>query len=267
VDVEILRCPDFSDRGLKMIDALIAAAPEWATVRVNTTWRREGEWLMTYGLGHLQRRHWTEAHQKAGGHVIGWDMGYWDRSKAVDACMRVTIDADHPHAMIVPEPGDRFAASRIQLREDYNEAGPIILCGLGSKQRRWKGLGRWEWENRTLGRLRKRWPDRRIVYRPKKPEDAPGDLKTVSGDIEDVLRGASLVVCHHSNVAVDACIAGVPVQCEDGAAFALYSKGAQPSREERLAFLESLAWWQWKSAEAAMAWEFIRRKLACIGGR
>ena len=43
------------------------------------------------------------------------------------------------------------------------------------------------------------------------PETGP------TGTIADVLNGCSVVVCRHSNVAVDACIAGVPVECEGGA--------------------------------------------------
>ena len=81
------------------------------------------------------------------------------------------------------------------------------------------------------------------------------------GAIEDVLRNASLLVCAHSNTAVDACIAGVPVECDDGAAFALYAGNAAPNRDERRAFLEALAWWQWTTQEAPAAWAVIRDQL------
>jgi hypothetical protein len=59
------------------------------------------------------------------------------------------------------------------------------------------------------------------------------------------MRGCSLVVCRHSNVAIDACIAGVPVECDDGAAFALYRNGPQPDENARREFLGRLAWWNW----------------------
>ena len=71
------------------------------------------------------------------------------------------------------------------------------------------------------------------------------------------MRGARLVVCRHSNVAVDAVIAGVPVECEDGAAYWLRDKPYTP--EVRRDFLDRLAWWQWKPEECMKAWEFIRR--------
>ena len=72
------------------------------------------------------------------------------------------------------------------------------------------------------------------------------------------MKGASLVVCSHSNVAVDACIAGIPVDCTDGAALALYKDNQNPTVERRLEFLRSLAWWQWSTREAPQAWEFIK---------
>lgn len=262
MDVEILLCDDYPARADRMMRAMIAAVPSDVRATVTTSWRRQARVLMTYGLGHEERKKWTAEHQLQGGTVVGWDLGYWNRQKQPDPCMRVTINADHPYAMIQPEPPERFAAEGIELREDHNPDGPIILCGLGVKQRQWKGYSRWQWEDGALRRLRKRYGERRILYRPKRPEDAPGGLETAHGTIEDVLRGASLLVCHHSNVAVDACIAGVPVQCDDGAALALYRGNQSPTHEQRLAFLQSLAWWQYRTAEAALAWEFIQRKLA-----
>lgn len=261
VDIEILRCDDFSVRGGKMIDAMCAAVPGWARAHISNRWTGRHDVLMTYGLGHLHRRHWTAEHQAKGGRLIGWDLGYWSRDVAGEFNMRLTIDADHPHAMIVPESPERFDSQNVTLREDADPDGPIVLCGLGNKQRRWKGFGRWEWEQNALRKIRKHYPGRKVVYRPKRPEDAPGGLSTRKGSIEDALKGASLVVCLHSNVAVDACIAGVPVQCEDGAALALYGKTQAPTREERLGFLRSLAWWNWSPQETPQAWEFIRRKL------
>jgi hypothetical protein len=83
------------------------------------------------------------------------------------------------------------------------------------------------------------------------------------GDIKDVLRGCSLVVCRHSNVAIDACVAGVPVDCEGGAALALYAEHPQPTREHRVQFLQRLSWWQWRPSEARDAWQFVNRMIEC----
>lgn len=243
------------------MDAMLRAAPA-AGVECALAYRKPAGramvW-MAYGLGHPVRRPWTQAHVRAGGRLIGWDLGYWNRGEA----MRLTLDDDHPHRWIKPEPPARFDAEGIELREDADPAGPIVLVGLGIKQRRMKGLPGRFWEEAALARLRDEFPGRRVLYRPKRPESPLAGCRTADGEIDDVLRGASLVVTAHSNVSVDACIAGVPVRCEDGAALALYRDNPAPSRAARLDFLRSLAWWQWKPSEAAQAWAFIRAKL-CV---
>lgn len=229
---------------------------------VGKTWKAKAPVLMSYGLGHPVRREWTQKHVAAGGRLIGWDLGYWDRDIPLGFNMRLTIDDDHPHRWIAPERPERFDEAQIPLRDDASADGPIVLCGLGSKQRRVKGYRGQEWELRTLKRLVKRYPGRRIVYRPKRPETPLARCATVLGPIEDALRGASLLVCSHSNVAVDACIAGVPVECDDGAAFALYRDNPKPTRKQRLEFLRSLAWWQFKASEASLAWKVIEQRLS-----
>lgn len=250
-------------RGRKMLDAMIEAAPAASVeVIVSTAWRNAAPVLMSYGLGHPTRRQSTDQHLSRGGRLIGWDLGYWNRDEPLLFNMRLTIDADHPHRLIGSEPADRFDAAGITLREDADPDGPIVLCGLGSKQRRYKGMRGQSWELETYRRLKQRFPGRRIVYRPKRSEQTIKNCEVVSGPIEEALRGASLVVCAHSNVAVDACIAGVPVLCEDGAAYALYRDNPVPSREQRIEFLRSLAWWQWNPTEATEAWRFIRQKLS-----
>jgi hypothetical protein len=262
VDCEVLLARDMVLRAEKMLLAMIESA-EKAGVRVMVTqeWRRQAPVLMTYGLGHLGRRPALEAHKKDGGRLVGWDLGYWNRNVPLDFSMRLTIDDDHPHRWIAPMPADRWQKANIALREDANPNGPIVLVGLGRKQRTFMASAGQRWEMRTLMDLRRRYPGREVIYRPKRPERLAG-CRTADGSIEDALRGASLVVCHHSNVAVDACIAGVPVECVDGAAFALYRNNSNPTREQRQAFLESLAWWQWTPREARGAWDFIKARLA-----
>lgn len=263
MDCELLLLPQTALRGEKMLKAMIEAAPE-AGVNCIVTNRPLGSAnvLMTYGLGHPVRRMWTDVHLRRGGRLIGWDLGYWDRDVSGRANMRLTIDDDHPHRWIEPMPSDRFDSAAIELREDANPRGPILLCGMGRKQRDLRGFRGQKWELQALHRIRKAHPKTEVLYRPKRPEMALPGCRTSKGTIQEALRGASLVVCSHSNVAVDACIAGVPVQCEDGAAFALYRDNPTPTREQRLEFLRSLAYWQWAPPEALEAWKFIRTRLS-----
>lgn len=262
---EILIDHQMIDRGAQMISAMIATAPKSIKVRPTKIYRGDCELLMTYGTGHLVRRKWWEKHRKSGRHCIGLDLGYWNRTTPdpTGHTMRFTIDADHPQKWIRPEPPERFDAAGIQLRSDGDPNGPILLVGLGWKTARALGYGPQQWERAKLKELRERFPGRQIVWRPKTLRDGNIDgLKTSAGRIEEALKGCSLVVCRHSNVAVDACIAGVPVICEDGAAFALYENEPDPTHQARLEFLRSLAWFQYTPKEAKHAWNYLISRLS-----
>lgn len=216
---------------------------------------------MAWGPGHPGRRPALLQHARNGGHVVWWDLGYWHRDRAY----RVTVDYDHPQRLLCDMPGNRFDGAGVPLREDYCAGGHIVLVGLGVKSRAMLGFTGLEWEERTFRHVHATYPDATIVYRPKKPE--PFKLCGAAvGDVANVLRGASLVVCHHSNVAVDACIAGVPVVCTDGAAAALYTNDItnplHATRAQRLAFLRRLAWWQWSPNEALEAWTFLKHAIS-----
>lgn len=257
MDCEVLLCPHTARRGEAILEAMIAAASTVGVkVFVGDQYTARSKWLMTYGLGHPGRRAWTNAHIKAGGRVIGWDLGYWDRESA----MRLTIDKDHPQHLLSNMEGSRFDRYGIQLRDDYNPSGPIILVGLGEKTRNVLGIGMNNWEYSTLSAIRAAYPGRLVLYKPKK-EGTLSALRSVEGSIETVLAGASLVVCRHSNVAIDACFAGIPVVCSDGIAAALYGNDlrnvVKPDHKARLQFLRNVAWWQWHPTEAVQAWKHI----------
>lgn len=259
MDCEVL-FPKIAARGGRMLRAMVEEGVDAGVdCRVTEQYQGNSPWLMSYGLGHPGRRVSTDSHLKGGGHLIGWDMGFWDRSES----MRLTVDADHTKNL-PPVPSDRWEATGFSLRNEYKKDGPIILVGLGRKTRIQFGFEGLAWELRTLAAIRAAYPKREVLYRPKKMERMQG-VRSLSGPIEQAIKGASLVVCKHSNVAVDACIAGIPVVCEDGAAAYLYgndlAQPIAPSNEQRLEFLIRLAYWQWKPSEAASAWKFLKTVL------
>lgn len=264
--VEVLLVQDLSERGRLMLKAMVEAAPDVGVKPVISAkgYRGDCKVLMTYGTGHpIRRPYWQKQRQK-GGRCIGWDLGYWHHRANGTFTMRATLDTDHPPQFIRDEAPERWDGQGIALREDSNPDGPIVLVGMGVKAARVQNVKPLTWEALQLKKLREEFPKRRIVFRPKH-QDGPflRDLPLMrTGPIEDVLRGASLVVCRHSNVAVDACIAGIPVRCEDGAALALYKGNPAPSREDRLRFLRSLAWWNWKPEEAKDAWTYLLTRLS-----
>jgi hypothetical protein len=262
---ELLIDTDMASRGRRMLEAMAAAAP--IEIKVRVKYRGDCDVLMIYGTGHPIRGDNWRRHRKLGGRCVGWDLGYWARSENETFTMRATIDDHHPWRLMRPEPPERWAAAGVQLRDEADPAGPIVLVGLGPKACRAHRLAPLQWESAALRHLRAVAPGRPVVFKRKRRLDkAPAGVDSVSdAPIEEVLRGASLVMCRHSNVAVDATIAGVPVVCEDGAARYLYtgplSAPTVPDREQRLAFMQSLAWWQWKPDEAAQAWNYLLSRL------
>lgn len=261
---EVLVDSRMARRGDRMLRALVKAAP--IECRVREKYQGDCDLLMVYGTGHVGRRPAWEAHLASGRHCIGWDLGYWEAAGFPYFYMRATIDADHCWRKLRPENPNRWRSFNKQLRDDYNPKGPIILIGLSTKACAHLKRPKLEWERQIVPQLNRLYPDREIVYKVKKPHEPryPG-LRKIEGPIESCLVGASLVVCHHSNVAVDAAIAGVPVVCWDGAGRALYGSDlanpVMPTLAQRQQFLESLAWWNWSIPEAPEAWTYLLSRL------
>lgn len=255
---EILIDPPMPRRAVKFMDAMAAAKPPGSDV--NALYRGDRRLLMMYGPGAPRRMPIIKAHLAAGGRVAMWDLGYWNRETA----MRLSIDALHPkpeHLAMAPAARRAFV-----LREDSKPDGPVLLIGLGAKSVFAYGIkAPMVWERARLKELRRRVPERQIHWRPKgdKPTPPlPGTVMAHSMTIEKALRGCSLVVCRHSNVAVDACVAGIPVECEDGAALALYRDNPAPTAEQRMEFLGRLSWFEWDRSEAPAAWAWVQNVCA-----
>lgn len=257
MDCEIL-LHDVNRSGKEILEAMyVAGEKSGINCKISRQYTATTPLLMTYGLGHPDRMHWTNAHIAKGGKLIGWDLGYWNRDKM----MRLTIGADHPWRLIKDMPSYRFDESGLKITDDhYNPQGHILLIGMGKKSRSQFSYHGQQWELKKLAEIKKAYPGREIFYRPKKPESFA--IKQKNGGLKDALNQCRLVVCRHSNIAIDACLLGIPVYCIDGAGRYLYSDDisnpANPDRQERLRFLQNLAWWQYSPDEASLAWEFIK---------
>lgn len=225
--LQVIRATNESQRGLEILGAMASTAPE-----INL--------LMLWGVGRPGHSAHRDRSIHKGVPVAMWDLGY------TKGYYRLSINHDHPWRLLdkTPETGREFPAT---LREDAGN-GPILLIGMGRKSKSY--LNSWNWESRKIAELKRRFPGVAILVRHK-PRAGDGSCR-----IEEAMVGCRLVVCRHSNVAVDACIAGVPFECEDGAAYWLKDKPYTPENRQR--FLNKLAWFQWKHDEAAKCWEFIR---------
>lgn len=251
--VELLIDPPFCKRAERLMSALAAAAPPLTVVTSRYTGQRKV--LVLYGVGLDSRYKAMRAHIKQGGHVAMWDLGYWDREEA----MRVSIDHLHPTAAQMAMAPAGETRREVTLREDGDPKGPVLLIGMGPKSVHMYGLRQLEWERRMVGQIRKSHPGRQILWRPKgrKVTQILGTKLRHGMPIEEALKGCSLVVCRHSNCAIDAAIAGVPVLTMDGAARALYAEHPTPTREQRAEFLRQLGWWNWRPSEAPQAWDWM----------
>lgn len=250
--VEMLIASPISSRGEKMMRAMASCAPQGSVVTQRYTGGHDT--LMIYGPGAPVRIEQATQHRKSGGHVIMFDLSYWDREHS----MRVSIDHLHPtpeQLASVPSTGRRD----FKLRQDADPDGPILLIGLGSKSNVAYGYDPLEWESKTLQRIRNEYPGRSVHWRPKgaRAIKLPGTILRHGMPIEKALRGCSLVVCRHSNVAVDACIAGIPVDCDAGAAYSLYRDDTTPTAAARKQFLQRLSWFNWGFKEAPQCWKWL----------
>jgi hypothetical protein len=248
-------------RAQRFFGALRDAAPRWVTVSRHYTGKRRT--IVTYGAGASWRQAFLRQHKAAGGRAILFDLAYWDR---VDS-LRMSLDGLHPTAEHLHLAAGLPSRRSFALREDANPAGYILLVGLGRKTAQMLGEAPQAWERSKLREIRERWPGARIVWRPKRdPVSLDGLPMLHSVPIDVALNGARAVVCRASNVAVDACVAGVPVWCEGGAALALYGDNHAPTPRQRAEFLHTLSWWEWRKDEPAAAWEWVRWVVSMTGG-
>lgn len=222
-------------------------------------------WLFVYGLGGVDRVHYANRHK-----LVAFDLAYWDR-KGPGRKYRVAVGGFHSPGLIFrgmyPGPMRWQAAAMPIVPAGGDPRGPILLVGNGPKS---TAVGAAGWAAEKSRKLRQMFPDRKVWHRPKPgrmaEEGVLCDAVVTEEPIDEVLARVSLVVCRHSNVAVDACRLGVPVVCDDGAAASIYPcrfDGEQPSLEKRTEFLHRLAWWQWSPAECetALFWDWIRGEM------
>lgn len=265
--VELLRFSPESPRTAALYAALTATAGRF-DMRQTRAYHGGSDLLMLWGPGGPDRFGPMREQQALGGHVIAWDLAYWQR----DAKLRVSIDAAHPQAWVMRKdwPDTRLRRDGVVVTDEWNPNGPVIVAGIGRKARVQYGSDKVEtWEAEMLREAAARY-GRPVQYR-RKQADAPvpaGVTLTSDRPIEQVLSGASLVITWHSNVAIDAIRMGIPVVCRDGAAAAVCPSVLGDVHQPlpvavRDRFLANLAWFQWAPGEASTCWRFLRELLGC----
>lgn len=258
--VELLRCqPEISRAGEALVALARASAGAGVALKSTTSYQGASPWLLLWGPGAPDRAALMRRHVQAGGRAIAFDLAYWSRERKI----RLSIDAAHPQAWVMAR---EWSKSRLRndaplIVDAWKPTGPIVVAGIGRKAQAQYGAAMVEtWEAEMMAACRARWPERAIIQRPKPMGPCPS--------IEQALRGASLLVTWHSNVAVDAIRLGIPVVCRDGAAAAVCPSTLPDDPQPlptavRDRFLANLAWFQWDMrTEAPQCWAFLRDLLS-----
>ncbi len=219
--------------------------------------------LVLYGMGGADRFGMANEHIKNGGTVLAFDIGYWDRDIR-HRKYRVSLNGLHPKEVLSAAILRKSRLKKQVFEQHRSYVNKIMLVGNAPKS---VAVGAKNWTAQKAKEIRKHFPEAKIIYRPKpqRPREKGVDFDSVSeGEITHALSKVDLVVCRHSNVAVDAAFMGVPVVATDGAASLIYPSNLkdylnQPSLDIRRDFLERLAYWQWGENETELFWNWFFR--------
>lgn len=226
--------------------------------------------VLFYGLAEGLRRIFDD-YRASRRKALYVDLGYWGRRKRTrwDGYHKVVLNDRHPTRYFHEARHDasRFNTLGIQIAPWQMDGRHIIVAGMSAKAAAAEGLQAEAWERAAIGRLRK-LTRRPIIYRPKPnwPGARPIDGSTMDCEtpLEIALRNCHAVVARHSNVTVDALMAGVPVFCEHGVA-SIFSSGKldnieTPKRAKgREQWAWNLAWTQWTMDEMSdgSMWRYL----------
>ena len=199
------------------------------------------------------------AYKSAGAHYVYWDLGYWGR-RISDGYHRCAIDDwDTVVNMLHGCPSDRFDKWGIDvaLPVDLSRRKEVLIAGMSAKSAGTHGFKPGEWETCTQSYLSSFGAPIHVRKKPTSKEPAE--------PIEQALSRTRLVVSHHSNVAIDALIAGVPSYVEAGIGLLTTSSldvdnPTFPSRGKQMQTLYDAAYTQYSITEMAngVAWNYIQ---------
>lgn len=190
----------------------------------------------------------------AGKAAVYLDLAYWQR----DHYFKVSVNDRHPTQYFQKRNHD--SRRRVMVSPelgDWKCGNHILLAGMGAKAawaEKCEPVESWE---RTMVQIIKDYTNRPIIYRPKPSwsgaKPIPGTIFSSRKDPLP-LKGCHAVVTHHSNVAVDGLVYGVPVFTHYGVASSLGSGGVWRIEkpyysEDREQWLNDVAYCQWSETE------------------
>lgn len=224
-----------------------------------------------YGLAGGLRRIMDD-YRKRGKRAFYIDLGYWGRRKKSrwDGYHKIVLNDRHPTGYFQSKvhPSDRFDHLQVQIKPWRETGDAIMVVGMSGKAAGHLGLGPEHWERQTIARLRQ-ITKRPIIYRPKPnwpdARPIPGSHFQQGVDVAESFAGLHCVVAHHSNVAVDALINGIPCICPEGAASVLSDHDiadvetpCMPDGREQWAADLSYCQFSVEEMQTGRAWELIK---------
>jgi hypothetical protein len=206
----------------------------------------------------------------AGLKAVYMDLGYWNR-EGLTGHHKIVVNDRHPTAyfQMVKHRSDRAEALGLRVKPWRDGGDHILLAGMGDKAAVAEERQVESWEVAAIEALR-RATKRPIIYRPKPSwlQARPLKWTTYSPKAQPlwaVLKNCHAVVTHHSNVAVEAILDGVPAFCWKGVATPMASQQIEqietpyfpPARDQWIA---DIAYTQWSIAEikAGQAWAHLK---------
>lgn len=220
-----------------------------------------GDVGIAYGWAHPEL---FQAYRANGGHFVHVDLGWWRRKPVGDVLggyHKVVVDGREPGPYFRSKrPADRLTHMNLEICPWRTTGHHILVAGMSEKSARTRGFAPQQWEAATIRALQRAYPSRPIVYRPKPSWSDASPIQGASYSpptqtVEQALFKCWAVVCCHSNVAVDALVAGIPMHVEDGVAREFSQEIAEfdrfQPREGRHQLLADIAYCQWTPREMA----------------
>lgn len=209
------------------------------------------KWLVVFGWGGEIQQAAVKKQLERGGLCLILDIGYFNRKADT---VRFSVNDPHPdRQLFCAQGGERFKETGEKLTDEHDDSGHFVVLQLTPKSRAAFGYSGHQWESDCIHRAKQIAPQSRILLRPKRgrAENLPGTEDAGEGTIGQVLHGCRGVFVHHSNVAIDAALHGIPCYAQHGIGASFYNdpEFTHKTKEERRQFLDKVAWFNWKPDE------------------
>lgn len=209
------------------------------------------------------------SHAKA----VYMDLGYWHRriTGKYDGYHKVSVNSRHPTKYFQREKHSPARFKQLGLAIEpwrKNKDGHILVAGMSAKAAIAEGLDPEIWERNTIHGLSLH-TNREIIYRPKPNWSSARPIRgsTIQRKVElvDALKGCHSVVTHHSNVAVDALLAGIPTYCWHGIATPLslqniHDDPVYPEGREQWAWDAAYCQWSVDEMSKGLPWKHLKNE-------